>query len=159
MDLIKKTREPIAKPRFFLYTNLYTARKTSGLSSEGEKMDTFIDLFETNVRDHRDNTAVLDPVTGISLTYGELDALAGRLAAKLQAGGVEKGDTIAVVLPHSIDSIASILAGMKAGAAVAPLNGRMWMLIPRLRGMRRSRLMMRHCLSIPPDPQGIRRAS
>ena len=86
-------------------------------------MDTFIDLFETNVRDHRDNTAVLDPVTGISLTYGELDALAGRLAAKLQAGGVEKGDTIAVVLPHSIDSIASILAGMKAGAAVAPLNG------------------------------------
>ena len=71
-------------------------------------MDTFRDLYESNVRDHRDHTAVQDPVTGVSLTYGELDALAGRLAAKLQAGGVGKGDVIAVILPHSIDFIASI---------------------------------------------------
>ena len=85
-------------------------------------MDTFRDLYESNVRDHRDHTAVQDPVTGVSLTYGELDALAGRLAAKLQAGGVGKGDVIAVILPHSIDFIASILAGMKLGAAFAPLN-------------------------------------
>ncbi|WP_029319127.1 AMP-binding protein [Butyrivibrio sp. AE3004] len=86
-------------------------------------MGTFIELFEANVRDHRDNTAVIDSVTGISLTYGELDTMAGKLAAKLQSGGVEKGDAIAVVLPHSIDFIASVLAGMKLGAAVAPLNG------------------------------------
>ena len=86
-------------------------------------MSTFIDLFEANVRDYRDNTAVVDAVTGISLTYGELDALAGRLAAKLQSGGVEKGDAVAVVLPHSIEFIAAMLAGMKLGAAVAPLNG------------------------------------
>ncbi len=85
-------------------------------------MGNFMELFERNVRNHRDNTAVLDPVTGVSLTYGELDVMAGRLAAKLQAGGVSKGDVIAVVLPHSIDFIASILAGMKLGAAFAPLN-------------------------------------
>ena len=35
---------------------------------EDEKMNTFIDLFENNVRDHRDHIAVADPATGIRLT-------------------------------------------------------------------------------------------
>ena len=85
-------------------------------------MNTIRETFEANVLRHQEKTAVKDPVTGKSLTYGELDTLAGRLAAKLQAGGVGKGDVIAVVLPHSIDTIASILAGFKLGAAFAPLN-------------------------------------
>ena len=85
-------------------------------------MDTFRDLFETNVCEFRDKTAVQDPATGSSLTYGELDVLAGKLAAKLKEGGVVKGDVIAIVLPHSIDFIAAILASMKLGAAFAPLN-------------------------------------
>ncbi len=85
-------------------------------------MDTFIKRFETNVRDHRDKTAMTDPAAGVSFTYGELDVLAGKLAAKLKAGGVAKGDVIAVVLPHGIDFAASMLAGMKLGAAFAPLN-------------------------------------
>ena len=118
-----------------------------------------MELFERNVRNHRDNTAVLDPVTGVSLTYGELDVMAGRLAAKLQAGGVSKGDVIAVVLPHSIDFIASILAGMKLGAAFAPLNEAYLpdrleyiyndckakaVIIPLFQGTHRSHLRMRH---------------
>ncbi|MBQ7556557.1 MAG: AMP-binding protein, partial [Lachnospiraceae bacterium] len=63
------------------------------------------------------------PGTGVSLTYGELDDRAARLAAKLKEDGVEKGDVIAVVLPHSIDTVVSILAAVKLGAAFAPLNG------------------------------------
>ncbi len=50
------------------------------------KMDTFRELFERNVRSHQEDPAVIDPAAGIRLTYGELDALAGRVAAKLQAG-------------------------------------------------------------------------
>ena len=87
------------------------------------KMDTFRELFERNVRSHQEDPAVIDPAAGIRLTYGELDALAGRVAAKLQAGGVGKGDVVAVVLPHSIECIASMLAAVKLGAAFAPLNG------------------------------------
>ena len=86
-------------------------------------MDTFRELFERNVRSHQEDPAVIDPAAGIRLTYGELDALAGRVAAKLQAGGVGKGDVVAVVLPHSIECIASMLAAVKLGAAFAPLNG------------------------------------
>ena len=86
-------------------------------------MDTFREIFEANVRNHPDTIAVQDPATGTGLTYGELDILAGRVAAKLQTQGVVKGDVIAIVLPHSIEFIASILAGIKLGAAFAPLNG------------------------------------
>ncbi len=86
-------------------------------------MDTFREVFEANVRYHLNSTAVQDPGTGVSLTYGELDDRAARLAAKLKEDGVEKGDVIAVVLPHSIDTVVSILAAVKLGAAFAPLNG------------------------------------
>lgn len=86
-------------------------------------MHTIRELFEANVREHGNDTAVLDPATETGMTYGELDVLAGKLAAKLETMGVAKGDVIAVVLPHGIDFIASMLAGMKLGAAFAPLNG------------------------------------
>lgn len=86
-------------------------------------MDTFRSLFEETVRTFRKKTAVKDPVSGKCLTYGALDDLAGRIAAKLAVAGVQKGNAVAVVLPHSIECIASILACMKLGAPCAPLNG------------------------------------
>ena len=86
-------------------------------------MDTFRSLFEETVRTFREKTAVKDPVSGKCLTYGALDDLSGRIAAKLAVAGVQKGNAVAVVLPHSIECIASILACMKLGAPCAPLNG------------------------------------
>ena len=86
-------------------------------------MNTLVEFYEKNVLSRRDSIAMRDPATGISVTYGELDTMAGRILAKLQAGGAGKGDVIAIVLPHSIDAIASAVAVMKLGAAFAPLNG------------------------------------
>ncbi|WP_420628242.1 amino acid adenylation domain-containing protein [Candidatus Leptofilum sp.] len=57
---------------------------------------------------------------GESITYGELDRQANRLAAKLADLGVQTGDHVALFLQRSIPMIVGILATLKAGAAYVP---------------------------------------
>ncbi|MDZ4804960.1 MAG: amino acid adenylation domain-containing protein [Candidatus Eisenbacteria bacterium] len=59
---------------------------------------------------------------GASITYGELDRLAGRLAAHLVSLGVVRGDRVGLSLHKSIDSLATLLGIMKAGAAYVPVD-------------------------------------
>ncbi len=56
------------------------------------------------------------------LTYGELDALANRLARGLIARGIRRGDRVAVFLPNSVEAVVSIFATLKAGAAFVMIN-------------------------------------
>lgn len=55
-----------------------------------------------------------------SITYGELDAQANRLAALLAAHGVSNGDNVALFLHRSIPMLVGILATLKVGAAYVP---------------------------------------
>ena len=57
---------------------------------------------------------------GESITYGELDRQANRLAALLVQHGVTTGDNVALFLQRSIPMIVGILATLKAGAAYVP---------------------------------------
>jgi amino acid adenylation domain-containing protein len=57
---------------------------------------------------------------GESITYGELDRQANRLAARLAEWGVQTGDHVALFLQRSIPMIVGILATLKAGAAYVP---------------------------------------
>ena len=57
---------------------------------------------------------------GESITYGELERQANRLAAILAQNGVKTGDHVALFLQRSIPMIVGILATLKAGAAYAP---------------------------------------
>ena len=59
---------------------------------------------------------------GLSLSYGELFARAGRAANALVALGVEPGDRVAVQIDKSPDMIVVMLACLRAGAVLLPLN-------------------------------------
>ncbi len=57
---------------------------------------------------------------GSSITYGELDRQANRLAARLAQLGVRTGDNVGLFLQRSIPMVVGIMATLKAGAAYAP---------------------------------------
>ncbi|WP_219670591.1 non-ribosomal peptide synthetase, partial [Streptomyces bambusae] len=57
-----------------------------------------------------------------TLTYRELQHRAGRLAALLARHGAGRGRSVAVALGRSIDTVVSLLAVMKAGAAYVPVD-------------------------------------
>ncbi|TLQ42030.1 amino acid adenylation domain-containing protein [Streptomyces marianii] len=57
---------------------------------------------------------------GRSLTYGELDAQACRLAALLTEQGVRPGDRVGLFLRRSLPMLVGILAVLKTGAAYVP---------------------------------------
>ncbi|MEV4396425.1 amino acid adenylation domain-containing protein [Nonomuraea sp. NPDC049607] len=59
---------------------------------------------------------------GRSLTYGELDERADRLARLLAARGAGPERYVAVALPRSIDMVVAVLAVLKAGAAYLPVD-------------------------------------
>ncbi|MFE1995274.1 amino acid adenylation domain-containing protein [Streptomyces parvulus] len=57
-----------------------------------------------------------------SLTYGELDTRARRLAARLRELGVRGDEPVAVCLPRSPELIVAVYAVLLAGAAYLPLD-------------------------------------
>ena len=60
--------------------------------------------------------------SGRRFTYGELDAGANRLAGSLIAGGVERGDRVAIYLENSAEAVISVFAILKAGAVFLVVN-------------------------------------
>jgi amino acid adenylation domain-containing protein len=77
-------------------------------------------LLEHSARATPDAPAVLD--RDRSITYGELDAQANRIANLLARLGVARGERVAIYLDKSIESIAAIYGVLKAGAAYVPLD-------------------------------------
>lgn len=57
---------------------------------------------------------------GDSITYGELDRQANRLAARMAQQGVKTGDNVAIFLQRSIPMVVGIMATLKAGASYVP---------------------------------------
>jgi malonyl-CoA/methylmalonyl-CoA synthetase len=59
---------------------------------------------------------------GGAVSYGELEAMAGRAARRLVGEGVQPGDRVALQADKSIAGVAIYLATLKAGAVFLPLN-------------------------------------
>jgi amino acid adenylation domain-containing protein len=59
---------------------------------------------------------------GRVLTYGELDAMANRVANSLIHHGVRSGDRVALWMPKSLEAIVTIWGVLKAGAAFVPVD-------------------------------------
>src|SRR5688572_6170704 len=73
------------------------------------------ELFEEQARRTPDALALED--TNISLTYSELDRLAGRLAAYLGDLGIGPDEPVGVYMERRAEYIVACLAAMKAGGA------------------------------------------
>ncbi|HSG39798.1 MAG TPA: amino acid adenylation domain-containing protein, partial [Thermoanaerobaculia bacterium] len=57
-----------------------------------------------------------------SLSYGELDRLANRLAHRLRRLGAGPGECVALYFDRSLDLVVAVLGALKAGAAYVPLD-------------------------------------
>ncbi|MFC5497422.1 class I adenylate-forming enzyme family protein [Caenimonas terrae] len=57
-----------------------------------------------------------------SVTWGQLHAMADRIAASLQRDGLRPGESIAICAANSLEYVAVFVGGLRAGAAVAPLS-------------------------------------
>jgi len=59
---------------------------------------------------------------GSTVTYGELDERANRLAHALRARGIGRDDLVAICLPRGADMLTAILGVLKSGGAYLPLD-------------------------------------
>lgn len=69
-----------------------------------------------------ERTAVVDGLTGASLTYQELADAVGRAAAGLVAHGVAKGDVVMLCSPNGLDFVTAYYAALAAGAVITPVS-------------------------------------
>lgn len=77
-------------------------------------------IFEAQAEARPRNTAVV--FGDDTLSYGELDRRANRLARHLRDRGLRTGSTVAMLLPRSPDVYAGILGILKAGCAYVPID-------------------------------------
>ena len=87
---------------------------------------TLHDLFAASFVSQRDLPAVVvdDPASGgvRTLTFGDIDARASRMAAVLTERGVARGDRVAVYLANRIEFVDLFLACLRIGAVLVPMN-------------------------------------
>jgi amino acid adenylation domain-containing protein len=78
------------------------------------------ELFAQHARSSSERTAVSDGER--SLTYGELDASANRLARRLRSAGVGPEVAVGLCTDRSVDVIVGLLGILKAGGTYVPLH-------------------------------------
>jgi novobiocin biosynthesis protein NovH len=94
------------------------------VSSEGDldrtPPTTLAGLWERTAQVYRDRTAIVSG--GESLSYGEVNERANRMARMLVANGAGPDRLVALALPRSVLMVVSVLAVAKAGAAFLPVD-------------------------------------
>ncbi len=78
------------------------------------------ELFEEQASQQPEAVAVI--ASDRQLTYGELNAYAERIARRLRAVGVRRGDRVALLLEGSWAFVAAVLGTYKAGAAYVAID-------------------------------------
>ncbi|WP_093802153.1 non-ribosomal peptide synthetase [Streptomyces sp. Wb2n-11] len=82
---------------------------------------TVLDRFAETVAASRSGDIAVTAPDG-RISFPELDARSGRIAALLKESGVRPGDVVAVLLPRSVDSVATLLGVLKTGGVYAPVD-------------------------------------
>lgn len=82
-------------------------------------------LFDASLRGRADRVGLEyleDDGAVSSLTFGEIDARANRMAAELAARGVRRADRLCVQLPNGVPFLDIFLACVRLGAVLVPIN-------------------------------------
>jgi acyl-CoA synthetase (AMP-forming)/AMP-acid ligase II len=85
---------------------------------------TLTGLLASLVEQRADRAALVDPDSGWTTTFGELDERARRAATGLAALGIGRGDRIALWLPNLPEWLVVQFAAARIGAAVVAVNTR-----------------------------------
>ena len=80
------------------------------------------DLLSGAATNYAAKTALIVASTGERISFEQLEAEADRVAAGLQALGVQPGDRVAVGMPNVPHFVYAYFGVLRAGAAVLPLN-------------------------------------
>ncbi|WP_157140478.1 amino acid adenylation domain-containing protein, partial [Achromobacter xylosoxidans] len=78
------------------------------------------ELFEHAAAQHEGRVALR--CADQSMSYGELNAAANRVAGVLRGKGIGRGQLVGVCLDRSIDMVVALLAVLKTGAAYVPVD-------------------------------------
>lgn len=83
--------------------------------------DTLLDIWNDRASNAGETVYITDE-RGASLTYGQVDEQAGRLAAWLAARGVHEGDVVTFQLPVWTEFAVVYVACLKLGAVIHPVS-------------------------------------
>ena len=98
-------------------------RGADGVARYADRPASLVHLLRASVERDATASAVVE-VGGGSLTYAELWDRAARVAGGLRAGGVERGDRVAIRLKNGIDWVLAFFGAQLAGAVAVPVNTR-----------------------------------
>jgi long-chain acyl-CoA synthetase len=98
-------------------------RGADGVARYANRSASLVHLLRASVDRDAAASAVVE-VGGGSLTYAELWDRAARVAGGLRAGGVRRGDRVAIRLQNGIDWVLAFFGAQLAGAVVVPVNTR-----------------------------------
>ncbi len=101
----------------------HIVRDDRGVARYTELHDSLVELLRAAVDAHPDGEALVE-VGGERLTYRQVWDRAARVAGGLVAGGVERGDRVAILLPAGVEWVVCFFGIQLAGAVAVPVNTR-----------------------------------
>ncbi|SDG65576.1 HAD-superfamily phosphatase, subfamily IIIC/FkbH-like domain-containing protein/amino acid adenylation domain-containing protein [Lentzea fradiae] len=125
-DVVRTLTAMLADPVAVLDHDLPAAERQrlldAGAGSVRERPATTVHgLVEASAARTPDAVALVD-ADGTELSYAALDRRANQLAHRLIASGLQRGQRVAVVLPHGAPLVITLLAVLKAGGAFVPVD-------------------------------------
>jgi acyl-CoA synthetase (AMP-forming)/AMP-acid ligase II len=98
-------------------------RGADGVARYTGRPDSLVHMLRASVDRDPDGRAVVE-VGGDGVTYSQLWERSARVAGGLRAGGVQRGDRVALRMPNGIDWVLAFFGAQMAGGVVVPVNMR-----------------------------------
>lgn len=102
------------------WTQSYDQGVPATLGPDAYGQETVLDVLERQARDNAKAVALL--FKGRAITYGELWGEGLRLAEGLRQAGMQRGETVALLLPNCPQFVIAEIAVWMLGGRIAPMN-------------------------------------